>query len=170
VPIESNEREAFTNLTWSFVRGALTMPKIESRSLEVLITGVSQRKNQNKDLLQGNKEIGQYADGITFFGESQVYLAEASAIHQPKAEKLQQDEYKMAPSVTILSPFAPVEKDRKMKRAMLSCLHLAARVEKELLTREIDLVKVSYEESVQLLEAARKIDPTNSTPKKGRRK
>src|SRR5690554_2398760 len=96
VPIDVNEREAFTNLTWSFIQGALTMTKIESRSLEVLITGVSQRKNQDKDLLQENKEIGQYAGGITFSGGNQVYLAEASAIHQPKAEKLHQDEYKVA--------------------------------------------------------------------------
>ncbi|KAF9099641.1 hypothetical protein BGX27_000548 [Mortierella sp. AM989] len=35
-----NEREAFASFTWSFIRGALTMMNIGSRSLEVLITGV----------------------------------------------------------------------------------------------------------------------------------
>ncbi|KAF9999524.1 hypothetical protein BGZ80_006554, partial [Entomortierella chlamydospora] len=45
IPQDLNEREAFVSFAWCFIRGALTMMNIESRSLEVLITGVEERKN-----------------------------------------------------------------------------------------------------------------------------
>lgn len=90
-----NEREAFSSFAWTFIRGALTMTKIETRSLEVLIIGVEERKNQNLDHRHDVKQIGQFVDGVGFSGTNQIYLAEASTLHQPKAEKLKEDEYKL---------------------------------------------------------------------------
>ncbi|KAG0196459.1 hypothetical protein BGX33_001628 [Mortierella sp. NVP41] len=90
-----NEREAFIGFAWSFIRGALTLTNIETRSLEVLITGVEERKNQNLDLRLDVKQTGQFADGVGFSGANQIYLAEASTLHQPKTEKLKEDEYKL---------------------------------------------------------------------------
>ncbi|KAF9170687.1 hypothetical protein BGX20_008646 [Mortierella sp. AD010] len=95
LPRDLNEREAFVGFSWTFIRGALTMAKIETRYLEVLITGVDERKNHDKDLRFDTKEAGQFADGIGFRGTSQIYLAEASVLHQPKAEKLLEDEFKL---------------------------------------------------------------------------
>ncbi|KAG9319311.1 hypothetical protein KVV02_000727 [Mortierella alpina] len=92
LPQDLNEREAFIGFAWSFIRGALTLTSIETRSLEVLITGVEERKNQNLDLRLDVKQTGQFADGVGFSGSNQIYLAEASTLHQPKAEKLKEDE------------------------------------------------------------------------------
>ncbi|KAF9409139.1 hypothetical protein BGZ94_002045 [Podila epigama] len=72
------------------------MSNIESRYLEVLITGVEERKNQAADLRHDVKHPGQFTDGVAFSGASQVYLAEASMLHQPKAEKQKEDEFKLA--------------------------------------------------------------------------
>ncbi|KAF9112803.1 hypothetical protein BGX30_007187, partial [Mortierella sp. GBA39] len=82
LPQDLNEREAFIGFTWSFIRGALTLTNIETRSLEVLITGVEERKNQNLDLRLDVKQTGQFADGVGFSGANQIYLAEASTLHQ----------------------------------------------------------------------------------------
>ncbi|KAF9102278.1 hypothetical protein BGX27_011053 [Mortierella sp. AM989] len=95
IPQNLNEREGFTDLTWSFLRGALTMSEIETRHLEVSIRGVEERKNIDKDLLTTTKESGQFADGVAFLGDNQIYLAEASLLHQPKAGKKGQDEFKL---------------------------------------------------------------------------
>ncbi|KAF9352666.1 hypothetical protein BGX34_012029 [Mortierella sp. NVP85] len=95
LPQNLNEREAFISSAWSFIRGALTLTNIETRSLEVLITGVEERRNQNLDHRLEVKQTGQFADGVGFSGANQVYLAEASTLHQPKAEKLKEDEYKL---------------------------------------------------------------------------
>ncbi|KAF8974924.1 hypothetical protein BGZ46_009587 [Entomortierella lignicola] len=96
IPQDLNEREAFVSFTWCFLRGALTMMDIESRSLEVLVTGVEERKNNHKDLRFETKVQGQYADGIGFKESNQIYLAEAARLHQPKEEKQSEDEYKLA--------------------------------------------------------------------------
>ncbi|KAF8949903.1 hypothetical protein BGZ46_004852, partial [Entomortierella lignicola] len=69
--------------------------EIETRSLEVLITGVEERKNLDRDLRFEIKQIGQFADGVGLHGASQIYLAEASTLRQPKAQKLQEDEFKL---------------------------------------------------------------------------
>ncbi|KAK3807340.1 MAG: hypothetical protein J3Q66DRAFT_374798 [Benniella sp.] len=45
IPTNLNEREAFVDCTWSFIRGAFTMTSIPIRILEVTIDG-------NKDLLR----------------------------------------------------------------------------------------------------------------------
>ncbi|KAG0253698.1 hypothetical protein BGZ95_006247 [Linnemannia exigua] len=116
LPQDLKEREAFIGFAWSFIRGALTLTNIETRSLEVLITGVEERKNQNLDLRLDVKQTGQFADGVGFSGANQIYLAEASTLHQLKAEKLKEDK---------LQDFG-----RKMKAVALSCIELAARVEK----------------------------------------
>ncbi|KAG0286046.1 hypothetical protein BGZ97_007569, partial [Linnemannia gamsii] len=85
IPKDLNEREGFTDLTWSFIRGALTMNKIESRHLEVLVTGVQDRKNHDRDPFFDTMEVGQYCDGLAFSGRDQIFLAEASQIYNTKA-------------------------------------------------------------------------------------
>ncbi|KAF8923800.1 hypothetical protein BGZ58_002502 [Dissophora ornata] len=95
LPTDLNEREAFVGFSWAFIRGALTMTKIETRFLEVQITGVEERKNQDKDLRFEKKQAGELADGIGFHGSSQIYLAEASTLNKPRAGKLQEDEFKL---------------------------------------------------------------------------
>ncbi|KAG0303201.1 hypothetical protein BGZ98_006903 [Dissophora globulifera] len=96
VPTHINERQGFADLTWPFIRGAMTMAGVETQYLEVLIAGVLERKNLDKDDLTEAKQAGQYADGIAFWEDNQIFLSEASTIHSPKAEKLRQDEFKLA--------------------------------------------------------------------------
>ncbi|KAF9993837.1 hypothetical protein BGZ79_001449 [Entomortierella chlamydospora] len=96
IPENINEREGFTDLTWSFIRGALTLTRIESRHLEVLITGVQARKNLDKDPLLDSMDKGQYSDGLAFSGTDQIYIAEASQIHNPGVDKQCKDEFKLA--------------------------------------------------------------------------
>ncbi|KAF9415395.1 hypothetical protein BGZ76_004802 [Entomortierella beljakovae] len=95
IPSDLNEREGFVTCAWSFIRGALTMAKVETRSLEVLVTGVEERKNVGRDLRFEPKITGQFADGIGFCGSNQVYLAEASLLHSAKADKKLGDEFKL---------------------------------------------------------------------------
>ncbi|KAF9424643.1 hypothetical protein BGZ76_003490 [Entomortierella beljakovae] len=96
IPQDLNEREAFVSFTWCFLRGALTMMDIESRSLEVLIKGVEERKNNYKDLRFETKVQGQFADGIGFKESNQIYITEAAKLYQPKEEKQLEDEFKLA--------------------------------------------------------------------------
>ncbi|KAF9338834.1 hypothetical protein BGZ91_007773 [Linnemannia elongata] len=96
VPENINEREGFSGLTWSFLQTPLTMYGIQSRYLEVLITAVEGRKNQDKDPLLEVKEIGQYADAVAIHNNQQLLLAEASLVHSPKQDKRQQDKFKLA--------------------------------------------------------------------------
>ncbi|KAG0380365.1 hypothetical protein BGX24_008815 [Mortierella sp. AD032] len=49
VPTRINERQGFADLTWPFIRGAMTMTGVETQYLEVLISGVLERKNLEKD-------------------------------------------------------------------------------------------------------------------------
>ncbi|KAG0323102.1 hypothetical protein BGZ99_002941 [Dissophora globulifera] len=90
VPKDLNEREAFADLTWSFIRVALTMNKIESRHLEVLVTGVQDRKNHKNPFLD-IVEVGQYCDGLVFSGTDQIFLAESSQFYNVKSEKQARD-------------------------------------------------------------------------------
>ncbi|KAG0239357.1 hypothetical protein BGW41_007771 [Actinomortierella wolfii] len=96
IPGDLNEREGFTDLTWSFIRGALTMTNIESRHLEVLITGAQERKNHSRNPFFDIMETGHYCDGLAFSGKDQIFLAEASQIQNAKADKMCQDQYKLA--------------------------------------------------------------------------
>jgi hypothetical protein len=45
------------------------MNKMESRHLEILVTGVQDRKNHNKNPFFDTMEVGQYCDGLAFTGE-----------------------------------------------------------------------------------------------------
>ncbi|KAG9060709.1 hypothetical protein KI688_009820 [Linnemannia hyalina] len=76
--------------------GAMTMTGLETQYLEVLITGVQERKNWARNDLIDTKQIGQFADGVTIWEGCQLCLSEASTIHNGKAEKLRQDEFKLA--------------------------------------------------------------------------
>ncbi|KAI7823611.1 hypothetical protein BC939DRAFT_503177 [Gamsiella multidivaricata] len=96
VPTHINERQGFADLMWPFIRGAMTMTGVETQYLEVLIAGVLERKNLEKDGLTEAKQAGQYADGVAFWEDSQIFLSEASTIDSPRAEKLRQGEFKLA--------------------------------------------------------------------------
>ncbi|KAI1287580.1 hypothetical protein EDD11_010309, partial [Mortierella claussenii] len=91
IPKDLNKRESFTDLTWSSY-----LNKIESRHLEVLVTGVQERKNHNKNPLFDTMKVGQYCDGLAFSGRDQIFLAESSQIQNTKADKRPQDQYKLA--------------------------------------------------------------------------
>ncbi|KAF9916846.1 hypothetical protein FBU30_001139 [Linnemannia zychae] len=95
IPKDLNEREGFTDLTWSFIRGALTLNKIESRHLEVLVTGVQDRKNHNRNPFFDTTEVGQCCGSLALSGKDQIYLAETSRIQNVKADKRYQDQYKL---------------------------------------------------------------------------
>ncbi|KAF9947465.1 hypothetical protein BGZ72_010531 [Mortierella alpina] len=96
IPENIGEREGFSGLTWSFLQTPLTMYSIESRYLEVLITAVEARKNQDRDPLLNIKETGQYADAVALHNNHQLLLPEASLVHSPKLDKRRQDEFKLA--------------------------------------------------------------------------
>lgn len=74
----------------------MTMTSVETQYLGVLIFGVFERKSLKKYDLPGAKHPGQYADGVAIWGDSQIFLSEASTIHIPKAENLRRDEFKLA--------------------------------------------------------------------------
>ncbi|KAI8350247.1 hypothetical protein B0O80DRAFT_458490 [Mortierella sp. GBAus27b] len=96
IPTNINERQGFTDLTWCFIRSAMTMNGLETQYLEVLITGVQERRNWARDDLTEAKQVGQFADGVETWEGSQLCLSEASTVHNAKAEKLRQDEFKLA--------------------------------------------------------------------------
>ncbi|KAG0252351.1 hypothetical protein DFQ27_008134 [Actinomortierella ambigua] len=52
--------------------------------------------NHLKNPFKETKQIGQYAEEVAFHGSSQLYLSEASTIHDPKADKRARDEFKLA--------------------------------------------------------------------------
>ncbi|KAK3822650.1 MAG: hypothetical protein J3Q66DRAFT_329852 [Benniella sp.] len=92
IPQDLNEKDAFVHLTWSFIRGAMTVIGIESRSFEVLLVGVRERNP-----ISETKEMGQVADGIALHGKDQLFLAGASCLSQPNVDNKQwQDEFKLA--------------------------------------------------------------------------
>ncbi|KAG9062244.1 hypothetical protein KI688_006576 [Linnemannia hyalina] len=96
IPENINEREGFAGLTWTFMQTPLSMYGIQTCYLEVLITAVEGRKNQDKDHFVDAKEIGQYADAVAVHNNQQLFLAEAASVHRPKSEKRRQDEFKLA--------------------------------------------------------------------------
>ncbi|KAG9060910.1 hypothetical protein KI688_007867 [Linnemannia hyalina] len=153
--------------------------KIETRSLEVLITGVQERKNHDKDPLIEAKQVGQYADGVTFCGSSQLYLSEASTIHNPKADKCVRDEFKLARAMrdswinqfdAFLVPLKKQEFGIKVKAAVTRCLELALRVGEEIEARLEDVSVIDYEKRIKLEDAASAIESTTASPSKGRTK
>ncbi|KAG0323620.1 hypothetical protein BGZ99_002675 [Dissophora globulifera] len=95
VPSVINEREGFADLTWTFIRGALALAGIESRHFEVMVIGVDERKNADRNLLVETKEHAYLADGVGLHRGHQLYLAESALLHSPRAEKRLQDCYKV---------------------------------------------------------------------------
>ncbi|KAG0313955.1 hypothetical protein BGZ99_008465 [Dissophora globulifera] len=95
IPAGLNEREELADITWTIIRGALRLAKIESRYLEVPVVGVGERKSASKNLLLDSKELAYLADGVGFCGTSQVYLAEASVLSNSESRKHLQDEFRV---------------------------------------------------------------------------
>ncbi|KAK5801763.1 hypothetical protein F5H01DRAFT_371582 [Linnemannia elongata] len=62
VPADINERQWFVEL-WCLIRGAMTMTRLETRYLEIFITGAQEHKNWARDDITEAKRIGQFADG-----------------------------------------------------------------------------------------------------------
>lgn len=91
VPRSVNEREGFGDLTWPFIRGALTLANIQSRCFEIPVVGTKERKNHGRDLSVETEEQASMADGVALFGDHQIYLAEASLIHEPNLDKQVKD-------------------------------------------------------------------------------
>ncbi|KAF8954366.1 hypothetical protein BGZ46_002941, partial [Entomortierella lignicola] len=95
VPKDINEREGFTGMTWVFMHTPLTMYGVKTRYSEVLIKGVDERKNQDKNLLLESKDSGQFADAVATHNRQQLLLVEASQLHHTDAKKSQEDEFKL---------------------------------------------------------------------------
>ncbi|KAF9277793.1 hypothetical protein BGZ74_003257, partial [Mortierella antarctica] len=90
-----NEREGFGDLTWPFIRGALTLVGIRSRCFEIPVIGSKERKNYGRDLSVETEEQASMADGVALFENHQIYMAEASLIHEPKRDKESKDKFKV---------------------------------------------------------------------------
>jgi len=90
-----NEWEGFGDLTWPFIRGALTLVGIRSRCFEIPVTGTKERKNYGQNLSVETEEQACMADGVTVFEDHQIYMAEASLIHEPKLDKEPKDKFKV---------------------------------------------------------------------------
>ncbi|KAG0324734.1 hypothetical protein BG004_003376, partial [Podila humilis] len=90
-----SEREGFSDLTWPFIRGALTLVGIRSRCFEVPVVGTKERKNHGRDLVVETEEQASMADGVAISEGHQIYLAEAALIHDPKLDKGPKDKFKV---------------------------------------------------------------------------
>ncbi|KAG9062102.1 hypothetical protein KI688_006828 [Linnemannia hyalina] len=95
IPHSLNEREAFADITWPIIRGALRLAGIASRYLEVPIQGVDERKNAHRNLINESKAHTHFADGVGLLDGGQAYLAEASVLFSPDPRKRHIDEYKL---------------------------------------------------------------------------
>lgn len=95
IPHSLNEREAFADITWPIIRGALRLAEIASRYLEVPIHGVDERKNAHRNLINEPKVHTHFADGVGLLDGGQAYLAEASVLFSPDPRKRHIDEYKL---------------------------------------------------------------------------
>ncbi|KAK3807277.1 MAG: hypothetical protein J3Q66DRAFT_445045 [Benniella sp.] len=96
IPTSVSERQPFADLTWSFLRNAMTITGVETQYLEVQITGVHKRMNLRRDEMTEVKHPGQFADGVATWNGNQICLSEASLIQQAKPDKMKQDEFKLA--------------------------------------------------------------------------
>lgn len=90
-----SEREGFSNLTWPFIRGALTLVGIRSRCFEVPVVGTMEKKNHGRDLVVETEEQASMADGVAISEGHQIYLAEAALIHDSKLDKGPKDKFKV---------------------------------------------------------------------------
>ncbi|KAG0216839.1 hypothetical protein BGX31_000451 [Mortierella sp. GBA43] len=88
-----NEREAFVDCTWCFIRGALTIAKIPSRMLEVQIDGNKDRKEETKN--GARQSTPRKADGVGLFNSNQIYVAEAARVYGAALDKKSDDAWKV---------------------------------------------------------------------------
>ena len=72
----------------------MTLCKIKTRSLEVGISGVKERKNHGKARTE-SQESAPRADGIGLCKEGQIYIAEAALIQNAKVDKEHDDSWKV---------------------------------------------------------------------------
>ncbi|KAF9953861.1 hypothetical protein BGZ70_000094 [Mortierella alpina] len=93
VPSFLNEREAFVDLTWSFIRGAFTMAQIQTRMLEVSLSGSKERKTQTRSRGE-RQEVARKADGVAFHEQHQIYIAESALIYGATQDKKDEDAWK----------------------------------------------------------------------------
>ncbi|KAG0227750.1 hypothetical protein BGW41_003694 [Actinomortierella wolfii] len=93
VPINLNEREAFVDCTWSFIRGAFTMAGIPTRMLEITINGSKDRKAQMKTKGE-RQECPRKADGVGLHAHQQIYIAETALIYGATQDKKDEDAWK----------------------------------------------------------------------------
>ncbi|KAF9903295.1 hypothetical protein EC991_003985 [Linnemannia zychae] len=181
VPTHINERQGFADLTWPFIRGAMTMTGVETQYLEVLISGVLERKNLEKDDLTEAKQPGQYADGVAV---SQVRatckhsiplsgIAVFGSSTFKDETKLWRLDFRGVFRLHFESFFVPLKKSefgKKAKASILRCLELAMRVKAEVDAREEDAAPVDHEVRELLEEAVAAILSTSATPIKYRKR
>ncbi|KAF9353131.1 hypothetical protein BGX26_009085 [Mortierella sp. AD094] len=99
VPDNMNERERFYDLTWTFIRGALTLADISSRCFEVRLTGIGEGKDAYEDFLGTSEEQRFMADGVESHNDDQIYIAEAKQTYTPEEEKYLQGCFKVKRSM-----------------------------------------------------------------------
>ncbi|KAF9173920.1 hypothetical protein BGX21_011263 [Mortierella sp. AD011] len=87
VPDSMNERERFYDLTWTFIRGALTLAGIGSRCFEVQLTGIGEEMDTCEDYFGASDEQKFMADGSESHNDDQIYIAEAKQTYTPEEEK-----------------------------------------------------------------------------------
>ncbi|KAG0012694.1 hypothetical protein BGZ80_011572 [Entomortierella chlamydospora] len=87
VPDSMNERERFYDLTWTFIRGALTLAGIGSRCFEVQLTGIGEERDTCEDYFGASDEQKFMADGSESHNDDQIYIAEAKQTYTPEEEK-----------------------------------------------------------------------------------
>ncbi|KAG0037392.1 hypothetical protein BGZ83_003457 [Gryganskiella cystojenkinii] len=93
IPSSLNEREAFVDCTWSFIRGAFTMADIPTRMLEIAINGKKDRKAQFK--VRGERQdCARKADRVGFNANQQIYIAESALIYGAIQDKKDEDAWK----------------------------------------------------------------------------
>ncbi|KAF9915842.1 hypothetical protein BX616_005239, partial [Lobosporangium transversale] len=89
-----NEREAFVDFTWCFIRSALTIAKIPSRMLEVQMDGSKDRKVETKQ--KGTRQnTPRRVDGVGLYNDNQIYIAEAGQVYGATLEKKEEDAWKV---------------------------------------------------------------------------
>lgn len=71
------------------------MVGIRSRCFEIPVIGTKERKNFGRDFSAETEEQASMADGVALFENHQIYMAEASLIHEPKLDKEFKDKFKV---------------------------------------------------------------------------
>jgi len=89
-----NEREAFIDTTWSFVRTALTIAGIPTRMMEIPIDGNRDRKAEAKQK-GGRQSTARKADGVGLHQDGQIYIAEAAQLYKATLDKKDDDAWKV---------------------------------------------------------------------------